>query len=116
MRSINDIWETYRSSWSNNDSENRETNLREVVTDDFEYRDPNVELKGYEQLSEYMGQFQNEFKLASFTITDFNIHHDRVMANWDMLNEQKDVVGNGVDFAQFENGKLKHITGFFKEN
>lgn len=116
MQQINEIWETYRSCWSENDSQKRTNRLDEIMTQDFEYRDPNVELNGHTQLSEYMEQFQKEFKGASFTITDFMIHHNRSMAKWNMINEQNEVVGNGVDFAQYENGRLKQITGFFEAN
>ena len=116
MEQINKIWETYRSCWNENDTEQRISKLIEIMSDDFEYRDPNVELRGYRELSDYMQQFQNEFKGASFKVTDFNIHHDRCMANWNMVTINNEIVGSGVDFAQYENGQLKQITGFFKEN
>ena len=116
MERINELWEIYRSCWNNSDTQKRTNLLDEIMTQDFEYRDTNIELKGHIQLSEYMEQFQREFKEASFVITDFKIHHNRSMAMWNMIDGQKEVVGNGVDFAQYENGKLKQITGFFEGN
>ncbi|WP_024771817.1 nuclear transport factor 2 family protein [Aquimarina macrocephali] len=116
MKEINQIWETYTSCWSEDNSVERIKNLRKIMTDNFEYLDPNVELKGYEQLSEYMSQFQKEFVGASFTITDIKIHHGRSLTHWNMVNSENEVVGNGSDFATYENGKLKQITSFFKEN
>ncbi len=116
MKRINKIWETYGNCWSDNNTEQRTCRLSEIISDDFEYQDPNVELKGLRELSDYMEQFQNEFKGASFAITDFNIHHDRSMANWNMLNKKNEIVGNGTDFAQYKNGKLQQITSFFAEN
>jgi len=115
MNEINQIWETYRASWSNKNSAIRTEDLRKITTDDFEYRDPNVELTGSEQLSDYMSQFQEEFIGASFVITDFIVHHGRSLAYWNMLNSENEVVVVGADFAIYENGKLKQITGFFKE-
>ncbi len=116
MQQISEVWETYRSCWNNSDSQRRTDRLNEIMTQDFEYRDPNIELKGHAQLSEYMEQFQSEFKGASFVVTDFKIHHNRSMAKWNMINEQNEVVGNGVDFAQYEDGKLNQINGFFEAN
>ena len=114
MNKTNQIWEIYRASWSNDNSAERTDQLQKIMTEDFEYRDPNVELTGYKQLSDYMSQFQNEFVGASFVITDFQYHHDKSLAHWNMLNAENEVVGNGTDFAIYENGKLKQITGFFK--
>lgn len=116
MKQISEAWETYRSCWSEKDSSTRANKLSEIISNDFQYKDPNIELIGFEQLSEYMQEFQNQFIGASFKITDFNVHHDSIMANWSMIDSKKEVVANGVDFARFENGRLKQITGFFKEN
>ena len=116
MKEITKIWETYRSSWSEIDSNLRANNLSKIMSADFQYKDPNIDLIGSKQLSDYMQEFQNQFKGASFEITDFNIHHDSIMANWNMIDSKNEVMVNGVDFARFENGKLKQITGFFKEN
>lgn len=115
MEKINQIWETYRASWDNEDSQKRTDELRKIMTEDFEYRDPNIELKGSRKLSDYMSQFQKEFVGASFVITDLQYHHEKILAHWNMVNAKNEVVGNGTDFAIYENGKLKQITGFFKQ-
>ena len=47
-------------------------------------------------------------------ITDLQYHHEKILAHWNMVNAKNEVVGNGTDFAIYENGKLKQITGFFK--
>ena len=43
-------------------------------------------------------------------------HHNKLMAHWNMVNSKNEVVGSGIDFAQYANGKIKEITGFFEEN
>jgi len=115
MKQINEIWETYRSCWSEKNSNKRINRLNGITSDDFQYKDPNIELKGHVNLSNYMIEFQEQFEDASFRVIDLNIHHDSIMANWNMLDSKNEVVANGVDFAQFANGRLKRITGFFKE-
>jgi archaellum component FlaC len=116
MNKTNQLWETYRASWSNDNSVERTEELRNILTEDFEYIDPNIELKGYEELSDYMLQFQKEFVGASFTIQDFQEHHNRSLAHWNMVNAENEVVANGTDFAIYEYGKLKQIIGFFKQD
>lgn len=116
MNETSQIWETYRASWSNDNSAERTNELQKITNNDFEYRDPNIDLTGHQQLSDYMSQFQKEFVGASFVITDFQYHHNRSLAHWNMVNAENEVVGTGTDFAIYENGKLKQITGFFKED
>ncbi|MEM1337575.1 MAG: nuclear transport factor 2 family protein [Bacteroidota bacterium] len=115
MNKTKQVWETYSTSWSNGNIVERLEELRKIMTEDFEYRDPNVELTGYQQLSEYMSQFQKEFVGASFVVTDYQYHHDKSLAHWNMVNTENEVLGNGADFAIYEDGKLKQITGFFKQ-
>lgn len=113
---IKEIWETYRTCWSEAHSSKRNIRLQEIISDDFEYHDPNIEIEGYLQLSDYMIQFQKEFVGCSFIITDFNVHHNKSLAHWNMISANNEVVGNGVDFASYTHSKLKTITSFFKES
>ncbi|MBN8652776.1 MAG: nuclear transport factor 2 family protein [Cytophagales bacterium] len=114
-RKIKEIWETYRACWSQTIKLDRDNRLQEIISEDFEYYDPNIVLEGYQKLSDYMTEFQKAFSGCTFTITAFSIHHDRSLAQWDMLSPNNEVVGNGSDFAFYANGKLKTISSFFKE-
>jgi len=116
MKAINEIWEAYRACWNDTNSIERTEKLQKILTDDFEYRDPNFELEGYAQLSDYMKQFQEQFKGFSFITTDINIHHNRCLVYWNMVNDKNEVISNGTSFVLFENNKLKQITGFFNES
>lgn len=113
---IKEIWEIYRSCWSETDKATREKKLRQIIDDDFEFYDPNNDLDNSQKLSDYMAQFQQEFEGCTFTITDIIIHHDRSLAHWDMISPDKEVVGNGSDYAFYKNGKLKAVSSFFKES
>ncbi|MFD2033594.1 nuclear transport factor 2 family protein [Belliella marina] len=113
---IKEIWETYRACWSEANTAGRENKLNQIIAEDFEFYDPNIDLDGSQKLSDYMAQFQKDFPDCTFTITDFMIHHDRSLAHWDMVNSDKEVVGNGSDFAFYSDGKLKAVSSFFKES
>jgi len=116
MKAIDQIWETYRACWSDTNSTQRTEKLKQILTDDFEYTDPNFEVKGYVQLSGYMKQFQEQFSGLSFATTEINMHHNRCLVHWNMVNEKKEIVSSGTSFILCENNKLKQITGFFKED
>jgi len=116
MKTINEIWDIYRTCWNTNNSIQRIEKLQKILADDFEYKDPNFEVYGYTQLSEYMAQFQEEFKGASFITKDISIHHNRCLIHWHVINENKEVLSNGTSYVLYENNKLKEITGFFKES
>ena len=116
MDKVTEIWEVYRASWNNENQVDRKLGLGQIMTDDFEYCDPNIKLKGSDRLSDYMDKFQKEFFGASFIVTDFHLHHDRSLAHWNMVNSKNEVIAKGIDFAQYQDGVLKHITGFFEEN
>lgn len=114
---ISETWELYRSCWSDSSSANRKNRLREITSNNFEYRDPNIEIKGYQDLSDYMEQFQNEYSSATFVIMEFLAHHNRSLARWNMVDLHNEVLGNGSSYALYdEGGKLKQVTGFFNED
>jgi len=116
MITINEIWDTYRACWNETSSIERTEKLQKILTDDFEYKDPNFELQGYIALSDYMKEFQDQFAGASFRTTNINMHHNRCLVHWVMMNEKNEILSNGESFVLCENNKLKQITGFFKEN
>lgn len=95
METIKEIWDTYRSCWDDPNSIQRTEKLRKILTDDFKYIDPNIEIRGYLQLSDYMKQFQEQFEGASFITKDVNIHHNRCLVNWNMINDNNEVINNG---------------------
>jgi len=116
MKAIDEIWDIYRTCWNDSNSIQRTQKSQNILTDDFEYRDPTIEIKGYTQLSEYMKQFQEQFGSASFITTDINIHHNRCLVHWNMVNDKNEVMSKGTSFVLCDNNKLKQITGFFKED
>lgn len=116
MKTIDEIWDIYRKCWSDSNSDQRTQKLSEVLSHDFEYKDPNFMANGYQELSNYMKEFQVQFSGASFITTAINSHHDRSLMHWNMINDKHEVVSNGISFVEHKNNKIKQITGFFKES
>jgi len=63
-----------------------------------------------------MKEFQEQYNGASFITEDINIHHNRSLVHWNMINDQNEIISNGTSFVLYDNNKLKQITGFFKED
>ena len=63
-----------------------------------------------------MQEFQKQFEGCSFVTRNIEEHHNRCLVHWDMINDNKEVVSNGISFVLHENNKQKQITGFFSEN
>ena len=116
MNTINHIWDIYRTCWTETNSEKRKEKLEDILTVDFEYKDPNYEVSGYAQLSDYMKEFQEQFEGASFITRDIKFHHNRCLVNWSMVDDENEVLSNGTSFVLCEKNKLKQITGFFEQN
>jgi len=116
MKTINEIWDIYRSCWNEVSTAKRTQKLQSILTDNFEYKDPNYEVRGYEELSDYMEEFQKLFKGSSFVTKEINSHHNRCLIHWNMVNDKNEILSNGTSFVLYENNKLKQITGFFKED
>jgi hypothetical protein len=77
------------------------------------YTDPNMVAVGVDELSDYMAQFQQGFTEVKFATTKFVVHHDQSLTHWNMVNSENAIVGNGISFGMFKDGKLIKMTGFF---
>lgn len=108
-----EIWETYTTCWSNPNEKERKEILVTILDTNSVYTDPNMVAIGVDNLSDYMGQFQQGFAGVRFVTTTFTVHHDQSLTHWNMVNKENSIVGNGISSGVFRNGKLTKMTGFF---
>lgn len=114
MKNFKEVFDIWSESWAITNRSERDVELQKILADDFKYTDPLYQAKGLAQISDYIGQFQEQFPGTTFVPTKITSHHDRNLIKWDMLNEKNEVVDDGTSFALVENDKLKDITGFFE--
>ena len=107
------IWESYTACWSNPNAEERKKILSNIIYQECVYSDPNTVAVGIDILSDYMGQFQKGFEGVKFVTTSFTVHHDQSLTHWNMVNSENNIVGKGISFGMYNNGKLIRMTGFF---
>jgi len=107
------IWESYIACWSDPDQKDRKTILSHLLDAGCTFTDPNIEIAGIDDLSDYMSQFQNNHLGVKFVITSFNVHHGNSLTHWNMVNSEGVILRKGASFGIFKDGKLSKISGFF---
>lgn len=108
-------WETYVAAWRNPSEAEKRAALQQAVAETAEYRDPLAEAKGHDSLIGYMLTFHQQAPGAYFATTYFLAHHDRSIARWNMVDQQGNVLGDGISYGQYgSDGKLVAMTGFFE--
>jgi predicted ester cyclase len=106
-------WRTYARCWSASDID-RASCLNPQVSDDVQYRDPNIEVRSRDELSSYMAGFQSAFPGHRFEIDSVAAHHNRSVARWRQVDGAGCVVWEGISFAAHgDDGRFRDITGFF---
>jgi hypothetical protein len=109
-----DTWDTYTQSWSEADTSKRSQLFAQSLHDDCVYTDPLVQATGYDRLSEYISTLQENIPGVRLETTDFNSHHDRSLAHWNMVGANGAVLGQGASVGMYGlDGRLTQMTGFF---
>ncbi len=110
-------WLNYAAIWSVTDNKQRLAALADSVNPHCVYTDPNVQVRGHEDFSEYMQQCQQKIPGLRFETTHFEEHHDRSHAKWNMLDGTGNTLGVGASFVLYDaESKLLEMTGFFAQN
>ena len=110
-----ETWEKYVSSWKIEASTDKKAIFEECLDSLCEYNDPLTKTKGWDELIEYMRNFQEQIPGGYFSTTYFMAHNNKSIAKWQMKNAEGIVLGDGISFGEYNgNGKLISITGFYE--
>jgi SnoaL-like domain len=113
---LHQAWLNYADIWSLSDNQQRLIALANRVNPNCVYTDPNIQVTGHDNLSEYMGQCQLNIPGLRFETTQFEEHHDRSLAKWNMVDGAGNVLGLGASFVLYgDEGQLLEMTGFFAQ-
>ena len=114
-QSHKDNWNAYATAWAEADSTKRMQILERYLAGDVTYTDSLTDLAGYAQFSECMAGFQKDMPGVRFVTTGFTHHHQRSLAQWNMVDSKGSILGQGESFVQYgQDGRLTQITGFFE--
>ncbi len=110
----NQIWETYVSAWKSRSIDDVRRLLDASLAQGCTYQDPIIKVSGLDDLMAYMANFHQQVPDGHFVTRRFRFHHAQSIAQWDMLDADGNVIGDGASVGHYnEAGRLVTITGFF---
>lgn len=113
---IDHAFELYGKAWAEPDAAARAALLAQVWAKDGQYKDPTVDLKGAEALSQHIGGFLRQFPAAKLTMsTKTDSYGTTFRAGWLLdFGDGKTPALEGFDFGELDNeGRITKIAGFF---
>ena len=115
MSEFESTWDNFQAAWSNIPADQRTKLLRENLSRDCVYTDPNGIAHGYDEITERIKGTQEQFPGASFAGDTFATHHGQAISTWTMRNGAGNPIFLGKSYARFgEDGRLVQMTGFFE--
>lgn len=112
--SMENVWESYTSSWAEINASERLRVFEQSLSPDCMYTDPMVQITGYDQLSGYMSELHKNVPGIKFVTIHFANHHDRSLAQWNMVDGKGNVLTRGASYGLYgQDGRLTQMTGFF---
>ena len=107
-------WETYVASWKTTSSAERAALLEQSFAADCAYVDPLTQTRGGAELAKGIEEFQRQSPGVHFATIDFQSHHGRSLAHWEMRGADGEKLGDGVGYAEYDDaGKLTSVNNFF---
>ena len=108
------MWETYTAAWKAAHAGDKRPLLEASLAPECTYQDPLIKVSGWDELIAYMSDFHQQVPGGHFATRRFRFHDGQSVAQWDMLDAQDRVIGDGVSVAQYnEAGRLVAVRGFF---
>lgn len=107
-------WDDYALSWRVASGDEKRVLYEKCLDRQCTYSDPLVDIRGWDELEEYMLDFHRQIPGGHFVTTYFLAHHGKSICRWEMRNADDATVGNGISYGEYgESGKLTSMTGFF---
>lgn len=108
------MWETYSLAWSELDEGKRLELFEKSVSPHCDYADPLIQMGGYRALSGYMAELQKNVPGIKFVTTAFKTHHDKSLAQWNMVDGNGNLLAPGISaLTHSVDGRLVEMSGFF---
>ena len=108
------IWETYTSAWKADSIDDKRALMGASLAHECAYQDPLAKASGWDELLAYMASFHQQVPGGHFVTRRFRYLHGQSVAQWDMLDAQGNIIGDGVSVGHYNDaGQLVTVTGFF---
>ncbi len=113
MQNAQTLVSQYLEAFNETDADRRRELLEALYTPDCTYTDPQVDLRGAEQIDGFIEQTQERFPGFTFTLGGpIDAHHNQVRFTWHAgpSDAPDDFVGFDVIVA--EEGRIRNVYGF----
>lgn len=108
------LWDAYTDAWKVETAEQKRALFRQCLEPECVYRDPLAVTTGWDELCSYMIDFHAMIPGGHFVTRRIRFHHDRSIAEWDMVDGKGTVIGDGISYGEYsKGGKIVAMTGFF---
>ena len=113
MQNPQEIVERYIATFNETDAYRRRELLEALYTRDGTYTDPNVAVRGTEQIDAFIAQTQAHFPGFTFTLGGpVDAHHDQARFQWHAGPPEDPDQYVGFDVVVADNGRIRSVYGF----
>lgn len=110
------LWNAYQGAWADIPAEERERLLRQTLTPDVAFTNPDADERGIERMITSINGFQQQYAGCYFRTTLLRQQHGQLLAVWTMFDRNDAPLVNGHSYARFDvqEGRFTHLAGFWK--
>src|SRR6478609_1247434 len=114
MSNFGDLVKRYIDTFNETDPQRRRAALEALYTSDAGYTDPHHELKGPQQIDEFIAATQEAFSGYVFTLgSEIDAHHDQARFNWNATAPgDTEPAYVGFDVIVADDGRVREVYGF----
>lgn len=111
---LSQMIDQYCAAWGEDDPARRTELLTEVWAERATYTDPLAHVEGRTSLVAHIGAMRQQFPGAKIVrTTAIDQHNHCARFGWKLEQPNGTALPEGIDIAEFREGKLQSIVGFF---
>jgi hypothetical protein len=113
MDNPEEIAERYIAAFNETDAARRRELLEALFTNDSTYTDPQVDLRGRDEIDGFIAQTQGHFPGFTFTLGGaVDAHHDQARFQWHAGPAEEPDQFVGFDVIVADDGRIRSVYGF----
>ncbi|MFC3831812.1 MULTISPECIES: nuclear transport factor 2 family protein [Deinococcus] len=103
----------YLDAWNEADAQQRDAQLRRLLTPDATYTDPQMTGHGPDGIGQMIGAARTQLPGLSFRLRgSVETHHDTMRFSWALGPDADTAVAGGTDVVVLDGGRMRQIIGF----
>jgi len=115
MSNFTAVANNYLAAWNEDDADRRKVLVRELWAEDGDYVDPQVSVRGHEEIEALLTGARAQFAGFEFRLSGVvDGHHDRLRFTWELFppNASESIVEGFDVVALADDGRIASVSGF----